>query len=63
MKVLINSGSKVNAMDPAYATKLGLRARKIDVGVQKIDKSHLDTFGMVIADYSVNDKLGRVRFF
>ena len=50
-------------MHPAYATKLGLRARKIDVGAQKIDGSHLDTFGMVIADCSVKDKLGRVRFF
>ena len=50
-------------MHPAYATKLGLRTRKIDVGEQKIDGSHLDTFGMVIADFSVKDKLGRIRFF
>ena len=50
-------------MHPVYATKLGLRTRKIDVGIQKIDGSHLDTFGMVIADCSVKDKLGRVRFF
>ena len=63
VRALIDSGSEVNAMHPAYATKLGLRARKIDVGAQKIDKSHLDTFGMVIADFSVKDKLGRVRFF
>ena len=63
VRALIDSGSEVNAMHPAYATKLGLRARKIDVGAQKIDGSHLDTFGMVIADCSVKDKLGRVRFF
>ena len=50
-------------MHPAYVTKLSLRARKIDVGAQKIDGSHLDTFGIVIADCSVKDKLGRVRFF
>ena len=50
-------------MHLAYATKLGLRAGKIDVGTQKIDRSHLDTFGMVIVDYSVKDKLGRVRPF
>ena len=55
--------NEVNAMYPAYATKLGLRTRKIDVGAQKIDGSHLDTFGMVIADSSVKDKLERVRFF
>ena len=47
-------------MHPAYATKLGLRARKIDVGVQKINGSHLNTFEMVIADFSVKDKLERV---
>ena len=43
--------------------KLGLCARKVDVVVQKIDRSHLNTFRMVIADYSVKDKLERVRFF
>ena len=63
VRALIDLGSEVNAMHPAYATKLGLHARKIDVGAQKIDGSHLDTFGMVIADCSVKDKLGRVRFF
>ena len=50
-------------MYPAYATKLGLCAREIDVSVQKIDGSHLDNFEMVIADCSVKDKLGRVQFF
>ena len=63
MRALIDSGSEVNIMHPAYATKLGLRARKIDVSAQKIDGSYLDTFRMVIADCSVKDKLGRVRFF
>ena len=63
IKALINLGSKVNAMHPTYATKLGLHARKIDVDAQKIDGSHLDTFGIVIADCSVKDKLGKIRFF
>ena len=31
MRTLINSGSKVNAMTPAYALKLGLRVRQTDV--------------------------------
>ena len=63
VRALIDSGSAVNVMHPAYATKLGLRARKIDVNAQKIDGSHLDIFRMVIADFSVKNKLGRVRFF
>ena len=63
VRALINSESKVNTMHPAYATKLGFRARKIDVGVQMIDRSHLDTFGIFIVDCSVKDNLGRVQFF
>ena len=63
VSALIDSGNEINAMYPAYTMKLGLCARKIDVGVQKIDRSHLDTFGIVIADCSVRDKLRRVRFF
>ena len=63
MRALIDSSNKVNAMHPTYATKLGFHDRKIDVGIQKINRSHLDTFGMVIADCSVKNKLGRVQFF
>ena len=37
VRALINSGSEVNAMHPAYVTKLGPCARKINVGAQKID--------------------------
>ena len=50
-------------MQPAYATKLGLCTRKIDLGIQKIDGFYLDSFEIVIADCLVNNKLERVRFF
>ena len=63
MQALIDSGSEVNAMTPAYASKLGLTIRKTDVGAQKIDGSHLATHGMVIAGFRLPDKLGRARFF
>ena len=33
MKILIDLGSKINVMYPAYATKLGLHTRKIDIGI------------------------------
>lgn len=36
MKALINLGSKVNAMHSANDIKLGLYARKIDIGIQKL---------------------------
>ena len=63
VRTLIDSGSEVNAMTPAYASKLGLRVRHTDVGAQKIDSSTLQTFGMVLANFQVEDKLGRTWFF
>ena len=60
---LIDLDSEVNAMTPAYAKQLGLQIQRTDVGAQKIDGSLLRIFGMVIAGFQVEDKLGRVRFF
>ena len=51
VRALLNSGSKVNVMNPDYAWKLGLKIRKTNVGAQKIDGSTLETFEMVIADF------------
>ena len=63
IRALLNSGSEVNAMNPDYAQKLGLKIRKTNVGAQKIDGSTLETFGMVIADFQIEDKASRPRFF
>ena len=63
VRALLNSGSKVNAMSPAYAKKLGLKTWKTNVGAQKIDGSALEIFGMIIADFQVEDKGGRPKFF
>ena len=50
-------------MNPAYAKKLGLCIRQTDVGAQKTDRSHLSIFKIVIAGFSLHDKLGKVQFF
>ncbi len=50
-------------MTPAYAAELGLTNQKTSVGAQKIDGSLLETYGMVSASFSLQDSLGRVRFF
>ena len=63
VRALINSGSKVNAMIPAYALRLGLKVHHTDVGAQKIDSSILETFGIVLTSLQIEDKLGRARFF
>lgn len=60
---MINLGSEANAISPAYVKKLDLRMQKTNVGVQKIDGSSLNTFGMVIAGFQIQDKLERARFF
>ena len=51
VRALLDSGSEVNAMSPAYAKRLGLKTRKTNVTAQKINGSALETFGMVIADF------------
>lgn len=67
-QALIDSDSEVNAIQPAYAKKLGLTIRKTEVGAQKINGSPingspLETYGMVIAGFQVQDKLRRFCFF
>ena len=63
VRALINSGSEVNAMTPAYTSKLGLRVCQTDVGAPKIDGPTLKTFGIVLASFQVEDKQGRARYF
>ena len=50
-------------MSPAYVERLGLKTRKTNVGAQKIDGSALETFGMVIADFQIEDNHSRSRLF
>ena len=42
-------------MTPAYAKQLGLQVRKTNIEAQKIDGSLLRTFGIVIADFQVEN--------
>ena len=50
-------------MNPILARKLGLQISKTNIGAQKIDGSVLEIFGMVIADFQVEDKGGKPKFF
>ena len=60
---LLKSGSKVNAMTPAYAAHLDLKVRMTNIDTQKIDGSSPATYSMVIAIFQVVNKLGRSWFF
>ena len=63
VKALINSGSEVNVIIPTYAAKLGLKVRRTNVWIQKIDGSILKIFEMVLASFQIEDKLERAKFF
>ena len=63
IQALIDSSSEVNAMILAYTLRLRLQARHTNIKAQKIDGSTLQTFRIVLADFQVEDKLGKARFF
>ena len=63
VQALFNSESEVNAMNPAYASKLGFRVHRTDIEAREINGSTFETFGMVLASFQVKDKLGRIRLF
>ena len=50
-------------MHPAFAERLSLVMQATNVDAQKIDGSTLETYGMVVATFSVTDQADRVRFF
>ena len=63
VEAVIDSGNEVKAMTPAFVAKLGLSTRPTGVGAPKIDGSPLATYGMAVAAFSLQNSLGKVRFF
>ena len=63
VSALIDSGSGVNTMYPTFAKKLGFAVQTTKVGTHKIDGTTFETYGMVIAAFSVTDQANKVRFF
>ena len=62
-EALLDSGSEVNVMNPAFASQLGLKIWKTNVRAQKIDGTTLETYRMVISTFFISDKNSRERFF
>lgn len=58
VRVLINLSRQVNAIISAYADKLGLKICSTDVKAKKKDDSTLQTFGIVLASFRIENKLG-----
>ena len=61
--VLFDSDSEVNAIYPTFALELGLFIRPTDIRIQKIDSTILDTYGIVVAAFTIIDKANQVIFF
>lgn len=57
VQVLINLRSEVNAIYPTFAKQLGFSIRQIDIKAQKIDRTTLDTHKIIVAAFSVVDKV------
>ena len=55
VSALLDSGSKINAMHPAFAERLGLVMQTTNVSAQKIDGTTFETYEMVVAAFSVID--------
>ena len=51
IRALIDLGSEVNAIIPAYTVKLGFEVHKTDIEAQKIQGFTLGIFGIVLATF------------
>ena len=60
---LLNFESEINIMTPAHAAQLDFKMQKTDLDTQKIYRSSLETYGMVIAIFQILDKLNCSRIF
>ena len=61
--VLLDSGSEINAVHLAFAKELKFPMRPTDVEAQKIDGTTLETYVIVVAAFSMEDKANWARFF
>lgn len=63
LKALLDSSNEVNTLISACATSLGLKFCPTNVKAQKIDSSTFETFEIVLANFQIEDKLGKAWLF
>ena len=56
VQTFIDSENEVNAIHPTFIRALCLPIRPIEIELQKIDSTTLDTYGMLVAAFSVINK-------
>ena len=50
-------------MHPVFIERLGLVVQATNVGAQKIDEITLETYGMVVAAFSMTDQVDKMLIF
>ena len=50
-------------MSQAFASQLGLKIRKTNIGIQKIDNTTLKTYEIAVSTFFMLDKDSKKRFF
>ena len=63
ISALLDSGSKVNVIYWAFAERLGLVVQTTNIGTQKINGTTFETYGMVVAVFSVTNQANKIKFF
>lgn len=63
IQILFNSGNKVNTMSFNYIKKIVLKIWKTNVKAKKIASFALKNMRLVIADFHVEDEVGRPSIF
>lgn len=61
--MLLDFSSKVNAIILAFAAEFSLLIRLTSIVAQKIDRSAVKTYEIVIAGFSIQDTSPKIRFF
>ena len=63
IRALLDSNNKINVINPNFAQKLGLYIQITNIRAYKIDGSTLETFEIVIANFQMDNKANKLRFF
>lgn len=63
VQALFNLNYEANAMTLAFAFKLGPKVHHINIRAQKIDGFTLKMFNIILANFGVEDKLGKAWCF
>ena len=60
---MLNNGNKINTISPGYAKKLGFKVWQTNIEAPKINSFDLKIFEIVIADFQIENKISRPKFF